>query len=217
MDHLSFNVRTPSLKNGIPWSFNTQFPGRVGKMSINDPGRQIKNEFIVLTVLSRRAAVEGGVSPEGAYYIADYYIQLSESCNDINTLYLLFVEMHQAFLARVQLVKQNSGDPRVISNTKDYIETHIHEKIEPEKMARDLGYTPYYLSRLFKKHTGESINTYLCSRQIEKSKEMLKNSSLSLLDISLSFHFSSPSYYCRLFKRFTGMTPTEYRNSFMTV
>lgn len=140
-------------------------------------------------------------------------IQLSEACSDLSAVYLLFVEMYNAFLKRVQMVRKDASVPRVVPDMKDYIETHITERISLEEMAGELGYTTYYLSKLFKKHTGLSVNTYIQMRRIENSKEYLRNPTLSIADISMIFQLSTPSYYCSQFKRFTNMTPMAYRDS----
>ena len=56
------------------------------------------------------------------YQLSDYYIQLTEACQDVTTVRKLSVEMHNAFVKRVQLIKHASDGPSVISAVKDYIE-----------------------------------------------------------------------------------------------
>ena len=202
-----------SLKNGIFWKFDTPFSGRIGTLSKGDPLRQAKNEMIVFITLSRRAAVEGGMTPEGAYQLSDYYIQLTETCRDVTTVRKLSVEMHNAFVKRVQLIKHASDGPSVISAVKDYIETHIQENFTVSEMAEELGYTAYYLTRLFKKYEGVSVSSYTSQRRIERAKLLLKSPTLKTGAISSILQFSSPSYFCSLFKKYTNMTPNEYRKS----
>ena len=66
---------------------------------------------------------------------------------------------------------------------------------------------------MFKKETGHTFINYLNNYKIEKSKELLKNTNMSLLDISLEVGFNNQSYYSTIFKKYTNMTPLEYRET----
>ena len=72
-----------------------------------------------------------------------------------------------------------------------------------------------YFCSIFKKETGSTFINYLNSYKIEKSKELLKNPNLSLLDIALSVGFNNQSYYSTVFKKITSKTPLEFREKFI--
>lgn len=80
-------------------------------------------------------------------------------------------------------------------------------------LAEALGYSTYYLSSQFKKQTGQSVGDYMTNLRIEKAKEMLAYSNISLTDLSARLHFSTPSYFSSVFKKHTGLTPTAYVQS----
>ena len=66
---------------------------------------------------------------------------------------------------------------------------------------------------MFKKETGQTFINYLNNYKIEKSKNLLKNTNMTLLDISLEVGFNNQSYYSTIFKKYTNMTPLEYRET----
>jgi len=66
---------------------------------------------------------------------------------------------------------------------------------------------------MFKKETGQTFINYLNNYKIEKSKNLLENTNMTLLDISLEVGFNNQSYYSTIFKKYTNMTPLEYRET----
>ncbi len=184
--------------------------GNVGTMSHGDPLRQAKNEGIVFATLCSRAAILGGVSPEGGYNLADYYILRIEAADSASATQYAIGEMLAAFVRRVQQCKENRKYSLTVSSCMDYIETHISEKISLEAMAKELGYSSYYLSSKFQKETGMSINYYINRQKVEQAKRLLSEHGLSAADISERLAFSSPSYFTAVFRKFTGMTPSRY-------
>ena len=82
-------------------------------------------------------------------------------------------------------------------------------------IADRLHYNPNYLSSVFKKETGLTFINYLNNYKIEKSKELLKNHNLSLLDISLSVGYNNQSYFSTVFKKTTSKTPLEFREDYL--
>ena len=180
-------------------------------MCPGNPLRQAKDEGIVFTVLASRAAIFGGVSPEGAYNLADYYIQRLEACVNVAEAQSCSGEMCEAYVRRVHQCRQNSRYSPLTASCMEYVETHIKEKISLEEMARELGYTSYYLSGKFQKETGCSIGSHIKRQKVETAKQLLDSSSLTFADISEQLSFSSPSFFSSTFRKYTGMTPGEYR------
>ena len=66
---------------------------------------------------------------------------------------------------------------------------------------------------MFNKETGQTFINYLNNYKIERSKDLLKNTNMTLLDISLEVGFNNQSYYSTIFKKYTNMTPQEYRET----
>ena len=194
-------------------SLTATFSGStIGTLCPWDPLRQAKDELLVLAVLASRAAILGGVSPEGGYSIGDYYFQRIEAAESIGSVQNCAVELLQTVTTRVRRCKEQQNRPTVIRACMDYIQTHIFEKIRLEKMAKELGYAAYYLSKRFKAETGISLNDYIKEQKVEQAKLLLSKTGASIAEISDRLCFSSPSYFCAVFKQHTGMAPSEYQN-----
>ena len=76
-----------------------------------------------------------------------------------------------------------------------------------------LGGSASYLSRLFKKETGDSVSAYIRLQKIEKAKNLLRYSDYSIIDIANRLSFSSQSHFIQQFRELTGITPKKYRDN----
>jgi AraC-like DNA-binding protein/mannose-6-phosphate isomerase-like protein (cupin superfamily) len=96
---------------------------------------------------------------------------------------------------------------RVIS----YMKEHIRERLEIEDICKALHYNKSYIFKQFKKTTNCSIMSYFVKLKIEEAKKMLRETSMSIGEISIQLSFDTPNYFSKTFKKFTGYTPTTYR------
>ena len=80
-----------------------------------------------------------------------------------------------------------------------------------QTLANESGYSRVHFIRMFRAATGYSPHNYLLNLRLERARELLKNPSLSLIDIALDCGFSSHSHMSRLFHRSVGVTPSAYR------
>lgn len=107
--------------------------------------------------------------------------------------------------------------PTVIDQVKTYISHHLAEDLSRETLARQFFINPNYLSRLFKKETGISLQDYLLQERIKKARFLLETTQLSVSEVHEQSGFSHSSYFSKIFKRETGMTPLEYRRALQGV
>jgi AraC family transcriptional regulator len=82
-----------------------------------------------------------------------------------------------------------------------------------QALANESGYSRVHFVRMFKAATGSSPHNYLLNLKLERARELLRNPSMSLIDIALDCGFSSHSHMSRLFHKIVGVTPTAYRRS----
>lgn len=95
---------------------------------------------------------------------------------------------------------------------RNYVDQHIEDDLSLTRFAELLHFHPFYLSRLFKQVTGTSLSEYILRTKAVKAKDMLSNSSLKVNEIALYLGFKTASYFTSFFKKYTGLTPKEYRN-----
>ena len=97
---------------------------------------------------------------------------------------------------------------------KSYIEDHIREKIYVEELAALIHVNDQYLMRIFKRETGKSLTEYITERRIQIASSLLKDSEYTINFIADCVGCENYSYFTKLFKKYTGFTPREYRNQF---
>ena len=96
---------------------------------------------------------------------------------------------------------------------KQYIRTHYKEDIDRDSIAAEIQLSPNYLSHLFHKEAGMSMREYLNECRVVEAKRLLGNTSMTVTEIALSTGFNSIPYFSTVFKKYTDMTPAEYRNA----
>ncbi|UJF34903.1 response regulator [Paenibacillus hexagrammi] len=99
----------------------------------------------------------------------------------------------------------------VMERAKSYIHDHYKLEISMEQTAEAVNLSPYYFSKMFKLHVGETFIDYVTGLRIEEAKQLLEQEELSFKEICYMSGYHDPNYFSRIFKKTTGVTPTEYR------
>jgi len=92
-----------------------------------------------------------------------------------------------------------------------YLKQNYHKNITRDIVAEEFNLSPSHLSRIFSENGKMRFNEYLTSIRIERAKYLLKNHNSKLDEIASSCGYVDVAYFCRLFKRLTKTTPSEYR------
>ena len=95
----------------------------------------------------------------------------------------------------------------------EYIESHVQTGFSEEELAEDLRYHPYYVNRVFKKHTGQTLHNYLLHEKVRMAIAMLRANGRSTTEIAEACGFANSSHFSKVFKRITGVSPTNYRKA----
>lgn len=93
-----------------------------------------------------------------------------------------------------------------------YIEGHYLENITLESTAKHLGFSKYYLSRIFSNKIGYQFKDYLNRLRISKAQQLLSGTDMTVTNIALECGFESQRSFNRTFKELTSFTPTEFRD-----
>ncbi len=123
------------------------------------------------------------------------------------------VEKTQERKKGIEESDMDSNEER-LETVKQYIEEHIQEKITVGDLANLIHINEQHLMRIFKRETGQSVVEYITERRIIIASNLLKDSDYTINFIADCVGCENYSYFTKLFKRFTGFTPREYRIQF---
>jgi YesN/AraC family two-component response regulator len=98
-----------------------------------------------------------------------------------------------------------------VDTVKKYIADHLQDKIRAEDLAELVHMNDQYLMRLFKKETGMSVTEYLTDQRMEVAAGLLRKTDRSINFIACCTGCEDSSYFTKLFKKYSGCTPKEYR------
>lgn len=113
--------------------------------------------------------------------------------------------------ARNIVAKKEEQSTGLIERAKKYIDANFGRDISLDDVSREIQISPYYFSKLFKEETGGNFIEYLTGIRIERAKQLLHETELSMKEICVEVGYQDPNYFSRIFKKTTGITPTEYK------
>ena len=105
----------------------------------------------------------------------------------------------------------NRAEPVAIWKARKYIEEHSGEELSLTRVAKAVNMNANYLSENFKQVTGIKFVEYVAHTRFKNACDLLRNSSLRISEIAFAAGFQSLSQFNRVFKRFSGKSPTQYR------
>ncbi len=108
---------------------------------------------------------------------------------------------------------KESMESHLVTSIKELIRENIEHNLRVEEICARIGYSKSYLSSLFRGQTGTTITGYSTRVKIDVAKRMIREDRLNFAQISDKLSFDNPQYFSRVFKRVTGMSPTEFKRS----
>jgi AraC family transcriptional regulator len=129
--------------------------------------------------------------------------------------------MMAAHLARAHSSRSRPvrvGPAKPISGWKmrrlvEFIEENLEGDLSLHAMAEEVDISPLYLARAFKAALGQSPHRYVLTRRIERARELLRNTTMPVVDVAMASGFSSQSHLSHWFLRHVGISPAAYRRS----
>ena len=131
------------------------------------------------------------------------------------TLRGMMEELTQILDAACDFMKENKDDSRgMIKKAKIYMKANFADSaLSLDAVAASVGITPTYLSAMFKKQEGQSFVSYLTKIRMEHAEEMLRSGRKKNYEIAEECGYANSTYFSSIFKKYTGYTPSEYRDS----
>lgn len=170
-------------------------------------------EYMVVTAISMaaRSAIQGGLTSQEGYLISDIFLKKLEACTTVEELQKV---MYEAFLYCAKEVRKkqklNSRNWRVEQCKKAVISRRL-KKISLDEIADEIGISKEYMLKLFRKETGEPLQTYIAKIKIEAACNILKYSDKKIGEIAEYLGYASFSYFSREFRKIMGISPLQYR------
>ena len=178
----------------------------------SDRLRSLKNYCIIMNTLCRKAAENGGVHP---YYLNKVSSDFAKRIENLNSLNLTQVFMLELIKTYCQLVRHHSVKnlSPLIKKIIIKIESDLSGNLTLKELAAANNVSASYLSGLFKKENGVTLTEYVNSKRVQHAKHLLKNTNLQIQTIAQHCGILDLHYFCRIFKKATGKTPSEYRTN----
>ncbi|MBW4428477.1 MAG: AraC family transcriptional regulator [Nostoc desertorum CM1-VF14] len=99
----------------------------------------------------------------------------------------------------------------------EYIEANYHQSISLNDVALAVGYCPAYLTDLVRRHTGQTVNTWITERRMAAARTLLLESNLCINRIAETVGYQHEGYFFRQFRQYHGTTPQAWRKAHKTV
>jgi AraC family transcriptional regulator len=104
--------------------------------------------------------------------------------------------------------------PCSLRRVVEYIDTHLADEVRLDELARVAGLSPHRFAHNFKRATGTPPYQFVIKRRIERAKPLLRDTEMTVTDVTFALGFGNPSRFTQLFRRATGTTPSRYRAAF---
>ena len=172
----------------------------------------IRSRAVQLAYLLASIASSGENGPQDTLLYRQTYIPGLKNAATLEDVDITLAEMLHVYMDySFDFAQIRHSD--TIYRVMDYIKSNYGSKITLEDIASSVHLSASHLSGLFRKETGQTISAYLNYVRIEKSKQLLKTSEIPIAQIGALCGFEDQSYFTRVFKQQTGLSPKKYRNN----
>ncbi|MDX8047278.1 AraC family transcriptional regulator [Gracilibacillus sp. S3-1-1] len=185
---------------------------KLAELSTKSYLRNEKNLGISGIAVATRVAIDSGVNAELARTISDQFILQIEEAKHVNEVRFHITSAFEAFASHVNKQKRIVYS-KVIKKTLEYIYMYLYDELKVAEIAEFVGVTASYISTQFKKEVGMTISQYIQLQKIEEAKKLMMMTPYTMTEISNQLHFSDQSYFTKVFKKVTGMKPSQYKET----
>ena len=169
----------------------------------------IKVRIVELCSLLSRAAIERGSDVNRMLELNEHLVTSILSSESITEICYTFQDNIDIFTE--SLFYTSDRNNQLIRKATEYIAENYASPITLSSTAEAIHLNPTYLSTLFKQVTGHSFKDHLNQVRVREAQRLLKNTDFPIMEISIACGFNDQSYFTKVFRKYTGLTPKQYR------
>ena len=171
-----------------------------------------KARILELVVLMSRAALEGGASVEAILKLNNTFLAQVQKTASIEDLSVSLAAMLNRFADCVSTQK-STRHADLMQKAVQYLNAHYAQRIDLHTVSTHLHMSAAHFSKVFKEETGQGFVHSLNQIRVERSKDLLRDHSISLAAITEMVGFEDQSYFTKVFRRHAGMSPGLFRKN----
>lgn len=188
----------------------TGFSGATFKRRLTDPVRNLKNYCIIMNTLLRKAAENGGVHPIYLDRLSSDFARKIESLTTTEAAQEFMSGMFRSYCRLVKTHSMRRYSPP-IQRTVTYIDYDLTADLSLHTLASMQNVSPSYFSALFKQETGQTLTDHVNQKRVNYAMQLLSSTVLQVQTVAQYSGFADMNYFSKVFKKYTGKTPSEYR------
>lgn len=199
-------ARDSNLAEGILDSFLRYLQDQKGKMTEHEANAAVDRiEGQILEILDRQCHVDRGILEE-----LRFSLLLTHHMHSLEHI-LHFISGQVADILETSDDQTRSDAPEILKPVLQYIRENYTEALTLEGVAKKFHLNASYLSRIFRKSTGQNYMTYVTNLRIDHAKQLLTKTDLVISEVALRCSFVNEPTFYTTFKRYTGISPGEFR------
>lgn len=171
-----------------------------------------KNDLLIWNAIYTKEIIKKGISNKYLHPVYNKFYDLINNKHSLLELQSIELNMVETYINLI-INDIEITNNYVINKILKHLHLNIESQISLQKLSHDLNLSESYISSCFKKEMGITIMKYAKKIRIDRAKVLLLTTNSSILDIGLTLGFHDQSHFYKVFKYFTGVSPSDYRNN----
>lgn len=183
---------------------------------VKDPVKNAEYMCVAMLSVISRTAIEGGLPSVDSFLYSDEFLRKISEAKTEEELATVAYEIKYTYTKLVHQIKSLEAHNLLAIKCKRLIKTNLLSPLSLSSLAKQLSVSKEHLSRSFKTETGMTVTEYYLSKRIDLACELLSYSNMPVREIGEYLQFNSASYFISTFKKYKGVTPSQYRKTHLT-